>query len=225
MSKSLLKAWENCSSSDMKFGIKAYPNYQALCRLWAKTYRFGYVQTVEAFASLSPNSDYHGNIRSLTSCMEGLNNGLTHEQITVSTYGTMKRKALLILQGETSFLDTTGGPKIRAFRDCILYPQYAQTPVIDGHMANLWAGQHGTMQDGADILRGSGYETVSQDFRRLARSKRLPIPMVQATLWAYQKRTSGVMFDPQLQLFSGATRWDELPNPIDYPAYPAKMTA
>lgn len=217
--KHLRHAWKHLHPSDLVFGRAAYQTYHDLCRVWARHYGFGFVQTVEAFAALSPNNDYHGNIRSLTSCMEGLRQGLPDDRITVSTYGTMKRKALAVLRGDVSFLDTTSGPKIRAFRECILYVEDARQPVIDGHMAALWHGERMTMRDAAKALQGAGYARIAADVIRLARKHGIAVCAAQAALWAYQKRTHGVLFDPQLELFSGATRWDEIPRPEDYPAF------
>lgn len=217
--KHLQAAFDRLTPADRAFGAQAYRTYHQLCRVWAQRYGFGFVPTVEAFVSLSPNNDYHGNIRSLTSCMAGLRAGLTDDQITVSTYGTMKRKALAVLRGDVSFLDTTSGPKIKAFRECILYVEAAKTPVIDGHMAALWHGRHMTMREAAKALQGVGYARIAADVARLARRHDLAPCAAQATLWAYQKRTHGVLFDTQLELFSGATRWDEVPRPEDYPAF------
>ena len=216
------KAWEALQPSDMEFGRRAYPVYHAICRAWAKHYGFGFVQTVEAFAALSPNADYHSNIRSLSSCMDGLNRGLPDDRITASTYGTMKRKALAYLRGDLSFLDETTGPKITAFRNCILYPETAKTPVIDGHMVGLWAGQGMTMREAAQALQRAGYGRIAGDLSRVAKSAKAPVAATQAALWAFSKRTRSVRYDTQLSLFHDGTAWDRIPHPDDYPPYAEK---
>lgn len=211
--------------SDREFGRRAYPTYHAICRVWAKHYGFGFVQTVEAFAALSPNADYHSNIRSLSSCMDGLNRGLPDDRITASTYGTMKRKALAYLRGDLSFLDETTGPKITAFRSCILYPETSRLPVIDGHMVGLWRGERLTMREAAEALRQATYARIAEDLSRAARADKSPVGAMQASLWAYAKRTNGVRYDTQLGLFSEGTAWDTIPHPDDYPPYPEKEPA
>lgn len=68
-------AWAQVSHEDREVGRRSYPIYHQTLRGFASFYGFGIVPTVEAFAALSPSSDYHGNLRSLASVLFALATG------------------------------------------------------------------------------------------------------------------------------------------------------
>ena len=218
-SANLRLAWGWVSDVDLEFGRTAYRGYHDALRLWAAHYGFGFVPTVEAFVALSPNNDYHGNLRSLSSVMASMNDGKVRE---VTTYRACAKRAMSYLAGEVSFRDIVTGPKITAFRDNILYLDDSRRVTVDGHMVCLWAGREMTMKEAAALMATVKYDRLEADFKALARRVALPPCQVQAALWHCRKRRSGVRYDPQMDLFTGGTRWETPARPEDYPPFDAK---
>lgn len=215
------RAWSLVSPDDLAFGQTAYLGYHEALRAWARHYGFGFIPTVEAFVALSPNNDYHGNLRSLSSVMATVKDGLPR---SVTTYRACATRAAGYLAGEVSFLDRVTGPKITAFRDNILYLGESRRVTVDGHMICIWADKDLTMKEAAALLAKTRYAILERDFLNLSGRVSLPPCQVQAALWHSRKRRAGVRFDPQMDLFTGGTRWDIPAKPEEYPPFPVQLS-
>ena len=219
MISNLVEAWDKTTDEDHEFGNRAYLTYHNAMRAFANHYGLGFVPVTEAFVALSPNNAYHQNLRSLASVCAAV--ARKQDSLpTLSTYKACGIRAMSYLRGEVSFLDTVRGPKIRAFRENILYPSTSQSVTIDGHMICLWTGRDLTMKEAAPLLRPSSYLRLQGAFQKLARRHRRLPHEVQAVLWHYRKRTRSILLSSQTELFSGLSRWEEIPDPINYPPYP-----
>lgn len=213
-------AWGRVQDCDVEFGAAAYRMYNAAMRKFSEFYGTGLVQTTEAFVALSPNNDYHGNLRSLAAVLFAHAAKIQFHELTISTYRACGDRAMSYVTGNVSFLDTVTGPKITAFRHNILYPESSKLATIDGHMIALWEGRSLTMKEAAAALKGATmYSEIAGEVRRIALQAGKPVPEVQATLWSLRKRELGIRFSTQGELFSGMTRWLEVPDPIDYPPF------
>jgi len=209
------------TSADLVAGRAAYPAYNKTLRGLAARYSAPFVPTVEAFAALSPNNDYLGNLRSAASLLEARELGLGFEACTITTYRACGSRAWGYLVGDVSFLDTVRGAKIRAFRHNILYPDTSRAVTVDGHMIAIAAGERLTMKEAAAFLAKTPrlYQRIEDDVRRLARGYRLPIPALQASLWTARKRSLGIVFSDQLRLFDEGTIWDTPIEAVDVLPY------
>jgi hypothetical protein len=224
--KNLQIAWDNVSVQDREIGEASYPSYHETLQGFAKFYGFGIVPTVEAFAALSPNNDYHGNLRSLSAVMYSVAADVPYSDLTISTYRACGGRAISYLKGTMSFLDTVGGPKITAFRDNLLYVGRSKRVTVDGHMAAIWSGNHGwTMKDAAAFLTTANYHLAEYHMRHFARTVKMKPCALQATLWVSRKRRQGIKFDSQEDLFSGKTKWEEVATPHRYPPYQTEAWA
>ncbi len=211
-------AFRQLLPSDLEFGAMAYPMYHAAMRRFATHYRAPFVQTVEAFVALSPNNDYHGNLRSLASVLAAARDGRGVDSFNVTTYRACAIRAMGYITGQVSFLDTVRGPKITAFRHNILYPHTSRRVTVDGHMIGVWHGENLTMKQAAALMVGPAhYARIEADFLTIARRVKLQGCALQAALWTARKRERGVKYEDQVELFSGLTRLEELPDPQDYP--------
>lgn len=216
-------AWGQVTEDDLAMGVKAYPTYNAILNALAKHYDAGFVQTVEAFVALSPNNDYHGNLRSLVTLLKARATGRTFADCTISTYRGCGTRAWSYLSGEISFSDIVKGRKITSFRHNILYPDSSPLVTVDGHMIALGVGDKLTMKEANFRLREVGtYDAIEGSVRGLARKIGAPVPAVQATLWTSRKRRMGIKFDGQIDLFTGTTRWDQVLTPADVLPYAIK---
>lgn len=202
---------------DVASGRAAYSAYHAVIHEFARHYGVAFERTLAAFVSLSPNSDYHGNLHSLSSVLRGHRDGLPLERITVSTYKHCRDRAMRYVTGEVDFLGTVKGPKIRAFFRNIRDPLDPEPVTIDGHMACAWRGVDDTMKNSA--VGAIEYRVMSAALRRLARQEGMIGNQMQAILWLTRKRILKIKFDGQLDLFGGFGPSGIYVRPEDAPPY------
>lgn len=213
-------AWQQVRDDDAQMGRDAYPAYAATLRGLATHYASPYIPTVEAFVALSPNNDYHGNLRSLVSLLVARENWQTFEDCTISTYRACGARAWGYLMGEVSFSDTVKGRKIISFRDNILYQEASKRVTVDGHMIAIACGNNMTMSEANLRLRERGlYDAVEGAVVSIARREKAAPCAIQAALWTWRKRTQAIKFDGQVDLFTGATRWDRPLTPDEILPY------
>ncbi len=204
---------------DRREGALAYPRYNALLGEIARHYDFEMEQTVAAFAALSPNNDYYGNLRSLVSLLAGIRQNKTCDEITVSTYKACRNRAYGYATGTVSFPKTVKGPKIRAFYFNILDPNDKRHVTIDGHMAAAYRANAGTMKE--NLVKPREYEQIARAVRRLAYRNGLLPNQMQAILWFTRKRLLNVIYDGQYDLFADPDdRWKTVINVAALKPYP-----
>lgn len=191
--------WQKADDVDRREGALAYGRYNALLGAVAAHYDFEFEPTVAAFAALSPNNDYLGNLRSLVSVLSGIRRGRSAEEITVSTYKACRNRAYRYATSEVSFRDTVRGPKIRAFYFNILDPQDRRHVTVDGHIVAAYRAHPGTMKE--NLIRPKDYDRVARTIKRLASREKLIPNQVQATIWFTRKRLLNVIYDAQGDLF------------------------
>lgn len=85
--KNIQKVFRQVDAIDLREGLVAYERYHETLRKVSIYYRVGFVQTVAAFAALSPNNDYVGNLRSLVSVIQGAKIHTPPEKIRVYVQG------------------------------------------------------------------------------------------------------------------------------------------
>lgn len=194
--------WAQANDDDRKDGLAAYCFYRKQMMAFAHHYKTPLSRVTSAFVALSPNSDYIGNLRSLTSVLEGVRAGLSAEDITVSTYKACRNRAVQYLTGEADFLRTVRGPKIRAFRDNILRPKTSRLVTVDGHMVAAFLGNPNmTMKDAAyHLTRRAQYNEIADAIAAIADSHSIAPCQAQAILWHARKRIFNIKFDAQNSL-------------------------
>lgn len=223
--KNIVKMWDQRDTTDHEEGLLAYQRYnQVMC--WFSTY-YGYPlgEVCSAFVALSPNSDYHGNLRSLASVLDARRLELPVERVTVSTYNACRNRAYSYLDGQVSFLDTVKGPKTRAFRDNIMRPDRSPLVTVDGHMVWAWVGKEGTMKEaGRHLKNRTRYLRIAADITELAVANDMQPCQAQAILWLTRKRILGVKYTAQLSMFRETNDAHRtLCKPEDYPPYKLKQ--
>jgi len=192
-------------ATDRKEGLVAYQNYHDLMKSIADYYRTGFVQTVAAFVSLSPNNDYKGNLKSTATLLYGINAGTPLNKIKTSTYRHCLHRAYDYVVGNKDFLVETKGPKIRNFYCSILAPKDKQYITIDGHMHNIWFGKARNMK--AAMVKSGQYDIIANDFKKVARRNGLIPNQLQAMLWFTWKRINRIVYNPQYRLGCSDDFW------------------
>jgi hypothetical protein len=215
--RNIVRTWTLADHTDKFEGTLAYRRYHDVMRQFALFYDVPLPRVVAAFVALSPNSDYHGNLRSLASCLVGLKEG--RDDRVVSTYGHCRDRAMRFLKGEADFLEVTKGPKTRAFYDNIVDPLGSDAVTVDGHMYYVWSGKNGVMKDVRMTTRI--YQEVELDIQLFADAVELRPHQVQATLWFTRKRLQNVLYDPQTALFAEPNdAWRTVVNVAEVLPYP-----
>lgn len=209
--RNLRVMYRNADADDIREGKLAYSRYNQVMRNFADHYGNTLEQTTAAFCALSPNNDYYGNLRSLASVLQGVQQGTPLQSITVSTYKHCRDRAHGYASGAVSFVGTVKGLKIRSFYFNIIDPSDAQHVTIDGHMKAAYVAQRLTMKQA--LIRGPvEYREIVAAAKRLAKSEGLIPNQLQAIIWFARKRTERVKYDPQLDMFQNDTsdKWRTL---------------
>lgn len=198
---------------DIAEGLVAYRRYRTMMGRLALHYGYPLPNVVAAFVSLSPNSDYMGNLRSTATLLWGARNGIPLENLSVTSYRACARRAWLYIDG-LDFLSHAKGPKIRAFYQNIMDPSDPTPVTVDGHMASIWCGKRMKM---IEAVRAKwSYNEIAQALRDVAPEYLILPNQLQAILWFTWKRIHNIKVNHQLHLFKGDDQWmqDLMPEEI-----------
>ena len=202
----LLRLYNEADNIDMSEGMHAFFKYHEMLQTVARKYNYNFNQTVAAFCALSPNSDYLGNLRSLVSVLDGLNNGLSPASIKVATYNRCKLRAVDYLRGG-EFVNKKRGLKILNFYYNITDPLNPAYVTIDGHMVAAFLGD-GSMTMKQAMISRTEYRHIANHLKSLAKKLDMIPNQLQATLWFTRKRLFKVKYQPNFDLFSDKDdRW------------------
>jgi hypothetical protein len=185
---------------DRREGLAAYARYHHVMQVISHKYGVPLERTVAAFVSLSPNSDYIGNLRSTVSVLHGIANGWGIERVQVSTYRHCLARAWAYANGQARFLERTKGPKVRAFYHNVLDPLDGRHVTIDGHMTAIWRNQELTMRQ-ALVHSRKEYDAIANCVKRMAFGEYLVPCELQAILWHTRKRLLNIKYTDQLNIW------------------------
>lgn len=216
----LAKMFARADPDDVAEGKLAFVRYRDLMQAIAIRYSTPLPRVVAGFVSLSPNSDYMGNLRSLVSVLDGIARGYSLGEITVSTYKHCRDRAYSYIRGEKDFVSLTHGLKVFNFYHNILYPESQLWVTVDGHVVAAWKDQNLTMKE-AIIRRKRDYREIAHALKRLAFRELLVPNQYQATLWFARKRHLRIKYDPQMSLFGNpGDLWQTAKHIDDIRPYP-----
>lgn len=193
MLKNLSRFWDKVVPDDIEVGAPFYSDHHKMLRKLALFYDAPFVQTVEAFAVLSPNTDLTNNLRSTASCLWALRTKQAAPP-RVTTFNRGRDAAMAFLTGEAAFLDSVGGMKITAFRHNVLYPWCGKKVTVDGHMICLLEDRDMTMREALLFTRehrkgaSSIYPTYEKTMKTFAKRHNMIGSVMQAVLWTARRR-------------------------------------
>jgi len=215
----LLKVLAQADAIDWEAGTGYYQRLNAVLLALADHYGYTVSSTVAAFVALSPNNDYHKNLRSLATLMYWHLRQRPVTEITTTAFNACRQRAYDFLGG-VDFLGRTKGLKTRAFYRCILEPANRDCPiVVDGHMVNAWCGQVNNLKLVATM--GFNYAEVERDVRSVADvlEYRMHSPQqIQAVIWLTWKRINRIYAPSTLDLFGD--HWQIQRTVADLKPYP-----
>lgn len=224
MKDNLERMFAAADDIDRAEGRLAYARYNQLMRELSEKFSVSLDRVVAAFVSLSPNSDYVGNLRSTVSVLEAVQHGYPIGTVVVSTYNHCRDRAYAYATGQADFLEATKGKKILNFYHNLLAPDDPGHVTIDGHVSAAWQGKNLTMREA--LINDREYEEIKSAVIELASSAGVIPNQYQAILWFARKRTFRIKYDGQLDLFAVAgDSWRVLRNVTDLRPYPRKVLA
>lgn len=196
----LKRVFEQATKADRREAFYTWTKMHSLTSEIADKYGFTPRLGAAVFAALSPNNDYHGNLRDTDRLLRAACSGLSLDDFKVSTYGANKRKAWRMAQGEEP-LDLLKFPKTRNFFLNVSDPCSPVPVTIDGHMFNAWRGKREPLKAAAHRANLVVYEQAAQDVRLLAKEKGLLPNQTQSCVWFTWRRLHGILFKQQLELW------------------------
>lgn len=202
--ENLVRVFDLATAADLSTAARSWYTYHELTSRAAQ--KFGFEPKIGAavFAALSPNNDYHGNLRDMHRLLEAAHLGLNLDDFGVSTYHNNKRKAWAICHG-TPPLDVIVYPKTRSFYLNICDPTDPVPVTVDGHIYNAWRGERVALTEAATKMNNRLYETIAEDVRTLARRVGLLPNVTQSVVWFVWRRIHSIKFDPQLEFWCPET--------------------
>ena len=126
---------------------------------------------VGVVAALSPNNKWSKNIIDAQNLCLSFINGGNVDEVKVSTYGAMKRKALEVLELSNdsitpelnlSVIAILNGQKITAFYQCIMGEDSC---CIDGHAKNIYYGKRYNLTDPKTNVTKKEFRVISEAYR------------------------------------------------------------
>jgi hypothetical protein len=154
-------------------------------------------QASGVIAALSPSNKWQRNCQDAENFIRLWAAGGDPMELKVCTYGSNKKKALSILDGETggeSIEDILSGRKVSAFYRCILGK--SDSVCVDGHAYSIWLGERIPTNKTPKIGKLL-YESISNDYRLATElinnytDKQLAPYQVQAVTWLAWRRIVG----------------------------------
>jgi len=161
-------------------GIDWYERAKKTCKIIAKDTGLNIRIVVGVVAALSPNNKWSKNIIDAQNlCLTFVNSG-NLDQVKVSTYGAMKRKALEILEIAHTYqssrrggnklnmqvIEILNGQKITAFYECIMGEDSC---CIDGHAKNIYYGKRYNLTDPKTNVTKKEFRVISEAYREATR--------------------------------------------------------
>lgn len=190
--ENLKKVFDQATKTDFVEGGGSYHRYNHLMKMIGQKWGYDHRIVAAVFCALSPNNDYHGNLRDAKKLLSHHRIGFSIDSFKVSTYGANKRKAWALAGGSPP-LELLLAPKTRSFFLNVCDPDDPAPVTVDGHIYNCWTGVRKTLVD----LEKFDYEKVAEDVRVLARENRMVPSAMQGVLWFTWKRIHGILSNGQ----------------------------
>jgi hypothetical protein len=199
--ENLRKIWSQATRHERDAALASYWKYNLLCSDMGRKHGYNVDIAAAVFAALSPNNDYHGNLRDAANLMAAARAGKTLAEFNVSTYGQNKRKAWNIVRGFIKPLDAIKADKTRNFYMNVAHPDDPAWVTIDGHMYNMWNAKRVNLVG----LRSQKtlYKVVADGVREMALEVDLIPNQVQAILWTTWRRLHNIQTTQQTMF------WDQ----------------
>lgn len=169
--KNILAIYHKANPNIVIDGIDWYLQANKSCRIIADLTGLNIRIVVGVVAALSPNNKWSKNIIDAQNLCLSFINGGNVDEVKVSTYGAMKRKALEVLELSNdsitpelnlSVIAILNGQKITAFYQCIMGEDSC---CIDGHAKNIYYGKRYNLTDPKTNVTKKEFRVISEAYR------------------------------------------------------------
>lgn len=198
--QNLIMVFDAADKADIKIAEEAWFKMNRLTKQIATKHGFAPRIGAAVFAALSPNNDYHGNLRDTDRLLQAAREQVGIDDFKVSTYGNNKRKAWRIANGEEP-LDLIIFPKTRSFFLNVNDPLDPVPVTVDGHIYNAWRGERISLKGAAQKGNHKLYEEVANDIREIAKLKGILPNVAQGIIWYSWRRMHSILTPKQLELW------------------------
>ena len=195
--ENILKIYKLATPEEKRDGVVWYANAYADCSRIALDLSVPVHIVTGVVAALSPNNKWERNVVNAHALIEGHLNGDGIDDIRVSTYNAMKRKAWHLLEempDHEGVIDILNGQKIVAFYRNIMGDD---TCTVDGHAKNIYYGErHGLTDDKTNVTKKE-YKTISDAYVKAGKRVRvngrsLKAFEIQAITWVVWRRVHNI---------------------------------
>ena len=195
--RNILAVYSLASRGEIVEGREWYDRAFKVAESIGETHGIDTRKSAAVIAALSPSNRWSRNMVDAENLVRAFSIGGRDEaeNVKCATYGKMKDKAIRILEGNISDIETTlKGQKITAFYRCIMGSQ--DTVCVDGHAYCIWFGDRMVLSDVPNIGKKM-YAEITSDYVEAARiltESGNPITCyeVQAVTWVAWRRLHGV---------------------------------
>lgn len=193
----IIKIYKLATPEEKRDGIVWYANAYADCNRIALDLSVQVHVVTGVVAALSPNNKWDRNVANARDLIEGFLNGDGVDDIKVSTYNAMKKKAWSILEqmpDHEGVIDILNGQKIVSFYRNIMGDD---TCTVDGHAKNIYYGErHGLTDDKTNVGKKE-YKTISEAYVKAGKRVRvngrsLKAFEIQAITWVVWRRIHNI---------------------------------
>ena len=195
--ENIISIYQMATPEEKRDGIVWYVNAYADCKRIALDLNVPIHIVVGIVAALSPNNKWDRNVMNARDLIRGFLNGEHAEDIKVSTYHAMKKKAWSILEAmpdNEGVITILNGQKITAFYRNIMGHD---TCTVDGHAKNIYYGvRHGLTDDKSNVGKKE-YQEISQAYVEAGKKVRvngrsLKAFEIQAITWVVWRRIHNI---------------------------------
>tara|TARA_Y100001934_G_C12335729_1_gene767487 strand:+ start:967 stop:1554 length:588 start_codon:yes stop_codon:yes gene_type:complete len=187
---------------DRQIGMDWYSNAHGIVKRIAADYGFSPEQIAGAMAALSPNNKWERNCVDCENLAKAIRADLDPFETKVCTFKKNKAKAIAILMGDLdsdAICDILKGQKVIAFYLNILHNGDTESPCIDGHAFNIWAGTVSGLKD-VPSISPKAFKNIQNDYRAAAEiasgvtGETISAGQIQAITWvAYRRIHKGLV--------------------------------
>ena len=193
----IIKVYKMATPEEKRDGVVWYANAYADCSRIALDLSVPVHIVTGVVAALSPNNKWERNVVNAHALIEGHLNGDGIDDIRVSTYNAMKRKAWHLLEempDHEGVIDILNGQKIVAFYRNIMGDD---TCTVDGHAKNIYYGERHSLTDDKTNVTKKEYKTISDAYVKAGKRVRvngrsLKAFEIQAITWVVWRRVHNI---------------------------------
>ena len=195
--QNIIATYQMATTEEIKDGVTWYRKAYLDCRKIAIKHTVSTHIVVGVVSALSPNNKWERNIVNADELIGAYMNGDGMDNIKVSTYHTMKRKAwsiLVMMPTKDEVIPILNGQKITSFYQNIMG---YDTCTVDGHARNIYYAERESLTDPKTNIGKKEYAMIQQAYVEAGsmlkvNGQPLKAYEVQAVTWVSWRRIHGI---------------------------------